>query len=90
MKILIESEIIETTDIADIQDIEKHTYRSSSRIAGFVLIMMDGTKKIFAEGIPYESYPYEIAAKKDKWQSLRERVTAQWSEDKTEIKHFKL
>ena len=90
MKILVCGRTVDTTEIADIIDIEANKKMFLNREAGFIIQRIDKEDMIFGEKIPYESYPREISEVKDKWRRLRDQVYAQWQEDKADIKVFKL
>lgn len=89
MEILVEDKVIETTNIVDIVDIEAHKQMFLNREAGFIIRFRDNTSMTFGEAISYDSYPSEIAAKKDRWKVLEDKVRAQWKEDMKEIPTFK-
>jgi len=92
MKILVQNRVVETTNIAQIVDIEADKKNFLNREAGFKIILLDGDALAmeFKESIPYESYPHEIAAIKEKWRVLQEKVMQQWLADKSEILMFNL
>lgn len=88
MKIIVLGEVIETTEITEIYDVERDKKAFFNRDAGFIIRLMDGSSKTFSEGIPYESYSHEIASVKNKWKNLMESVITQWEEDKHQLKEF--
>jgi len=92
MKILVQNRVVETTNIADIVDIEADKKNFLNREAGFKIILLHGDilAMEFKQDIPYESYPHEIAAIKEKWRVLQEKVMQQWQTDKTAIPTFNL
>lgn len=91
MQILVQNKVVETKEIADIVDIEADKKMFLNREAGFKIIFLDGISEIvFKQNIPYESYPREISAIKDKWKKLMNDVVKKWQSDKTEIEAFKL
>ena len=92
MKILVQNRVVETTNIANIVDIEAGKKMFLNREAGFKIILLHGDALAmeFKEDIPYESYPNEISAIKEKWKVLQENVMLQWLSDKNEIPSFNL
>jgi len=78
MEIIFLGEKIDTKEIKAIWEIEKEKKMFLNREAGFVIDYMDGSTKVFKENIPYESYPSEIAFKKQKWSKLQKEITEQW------------
>ena len=78
MKIIVNDKVVETKDIADIVDIEAGKKMFLNREAGFKITFLDDETPDmeFKENIPYESYPNEIAAKKEKWKVLINLVTS--------------
>jgi len=85
MKILIQDTVVETKDIAAIVDVEAHKTMFLNREAGFKIIFLDNSVKVFGERIPYETYPHQIQSIKMKWDRLMEDAIAKWNQDKTEI-----
>lgn len=90
MEILIQDKIVETKDIVDIYHVERGKKMFLNRDAGFIIVLRNGEKLQFSENIPYESYPREIIAVYEKWDSLRKAVYEKWQSDKLEIPTFKL
>lgn len=92
MQILVNKKVVETTEIADIVDIEAGKSMFLNREAGFRIIFLDADTPdmVFKEDIPYESYPHQISAKKEKWKLLMNKVIEQWKADKTEIPAFNI
>lgn len=90
MKILVLGKTIETTEISGIYEVERDKKMFLNRHAGFIIELIDKEPMVFKESIPYESYPREISDTKAKWKALREKIVAQWKEDKHQLKEFKL
>ena len=90
MKILVLGKTIETTEISDIYEVERDKKMFMNRDAGFIIERIDKKPLVFKESIPYESYPREIYATKNKWKALMNKVIDQWQKDKHDIKEFKL
>ena len=92
MKILVQNRVVETTNIANIVDVEADKKNFLNREAGFKIILLHGDVLAmeFKENIPYESYPREIAEIKNKWKRLMDSVIEKWKSDKTEIEAFNL
>jgi len=91
MKILIQGKLVETKNIADITDIEAHKIMFLNREAGFKITFLDeSAEMVFKQNIPYESYPSEISAIKNKWRLMMDKVIEKWQSDKTEIETFKI
>lgn len=85
VKILINETVIETSEIANIVDVEADKKMFLNREAGFKLIMIDGSVKIFSEQIPYESTPGRIQDIKQKWERKMNDVMKYWKQDKIDV-----
>lgn len=90
MKIIVQGITVETTEIADIIDVEAHKKMFLNREAGFIIQRIDKDPLVFSERIPYDSYPSKISEVKSKWRKLQKQVYDKWQEDKAEIEVFKL
>lgn len=88
MEIIVLGEKINTKEITAIWEIEGKKKMFLNREAGFVINFMDGSKKVFKEVIPYESYASEIAYKKNKWAKLQKEVKEKWEKDKHDLQEF--
>lgn len=88
MEIVVLGHVIDTQKITDIYEIEREKKMFLNREAGFVIMFMDGTQKVFKEDIPYESYRSEISYKKEKWSKLQNEVTEKWEQDKHQLQEF--
>lgn len=88
MEIIVLGEKINTKEITAIWEIEEKKKMFLNREAGFVIKFMDGSKKVFKEDIPYESYASEISYKKKKWAKLQKEVMIKWEKDKHDFQEF--
>jgi len=88
MEIIVLDQVIDTKKIIEIYDIERDKKMFFNREAGFIIVFMDGSTKIFGERIPYESYSSEIAHTKKVWATLQKEVTEKWEQDKHNLPVF--
>ena len=88
MEIIILGQKIETKEITEIFEIERDKKMFLNREAGFVIVFMDGSRKVFKENISYESYPSQIFSKKEKWERLQKEVEDKWQKDKHHLEEF--
>lgn len=87
-EIIVQGHKIDTKDIWAIEDIEKDKKMFLNRHAGFVIRLVDKPALSFYQGIPYESYPSEIAEIKAKWRKLENEVRKKWEADKSDLPTF--
>ena len=88
MEIIILGQKVDTKDITEIFEIERDKKMFLNREAGFVIVFMDGSRKVFKENIFYESYPSQISGKKEKWERLQKEVEDKWQKDKHHLEEF--
>lgn len=88
MEIIVLGHKIDTKDISDIYDVERDKQMFLNRESGFIIQFMDGSKKVFKENIPYESYSSEIREIKQRWLKLQNEVDEKWKADKHELPEF--